>query len=453
MSKNRVVSQKKAGVNGGVMSIEAVVLGEGSNALFSVLSPDAGADYVPEQKTEDLDTSAEYQPWGTDNQYPQNARKKLEASTTALPLIAKKTALMYGKGLVYWKPFLDEDKTTWLRDYSRVPEIETFLAENDANYFMLERLQDHNSLNNLFCEFILDKALKKITNFSHLEAEFSRFGPANDKNEIQTIVYDGNWADPKTKSEIPYVNRRYASPDNIRKIAKSKKKFAMHICFPSPGRPLYAIAPHAALFKDKGWLDYASSVPVIMNTINENGLNIKYHIQIPYEYWRSINSNFDGLDDKAQKAFIDDKLTVMQDWLKGDKNSGKSFITHFATDEVTGKPLAGWIITVLDNKTSPDAMLTSTQEADTQTARALDMDSSLAGLQPAGGKMGAGSGSDKRVAHTNAVSMSHAHQWIITHPLRIVQAFNGWPPEICWGFEHDVPVPLNESPSGTETKQ
>lgn len=389
-----------------------------------------------------------FQKWGEDNNYPKAARLKVENSSTALPLMHRRVEMMFGRGLFYYKESKQEDgslKFTFPED----AEINEFIMNNDINYLMMERMMDYVMTNNIFSEFIKNKGNNKILYVNHLEAEFTRFGAANDKTKaINQIHYKGDWSSGQDGADkIPFISRRN---NTFEAMQKTKGKFAYHSCFPSPGRTLYAMSPNAALYRDKGWLDYANSVPEIMNSINENAMNIKYHIRIPDKYWSSINPNYNSLDATKQKAFREETLKEMDEWLAGSKNAGKSFISHFTTD-MQGKKLSGWEFNVLDDKTKKDQYLTSLQEADTQIARSIGIDTSLSGIQAQGGKMGAGSGSDKRVGFQNSIAMSHASMHIITEPMRIVQMFNNWDKDIKWGFWHDLPTTLNEDSSGTTT--
>lgn len=405
------------------------------------------APIVKSTFSDEVDSGA-FQPWGDSNDYPKVSRIKIENSSTAFPLIMKKVGMMFGKGLVYFK----EKKTANGIEYEFPDDekINSFLFQNDCNYLMMERMMDYILLNNVFAEYIKNSTNSEIIIISHLEAEFSRFGGVSDEKNVSKLLYKGDWEDSTSAEQIDFVLKRYKY--DRAHLEKYKKKFALHSCFPSPGRTLYARSPLHGILKTKGWLDYANSVPEIMSVINENAMNIKYHIQIPETYWTSINKDWEKLDQATREKYIDDKLTEMDNFLSGSANALKSFITHFAIDKLTGKKLVGWEITVLDDKQKKDAFITSLQEADTQISRSIGMDTSLSGIQPAGGKMGAGSGSDKRVGFQNTIAMSYADALIITEPLRIVQNYNGWDPEIKFGFLYDQPTTLNENPEGVETK-
>lgn len=418
-----------------------------SGTVFSVvMAPDAGSSPTSE-KFSDSDSSKEYQAWGSDNLWPAKTREKLQNSTTAFPLLTKMATLMYGKGLVYYREKRTGEEITF--DWSPIQEVDEFLRNNNINYFLLERLMDHKTYGNMFAEFILNKAGNKIVNVFHKEAEFTRFGSIKD-NKVIDVKYTSDW----TKSDfvpIPFCMRRDWNPDYILKTFKAQKKFVIHSCLPSPGSTLYAKPPHYGLVINGGWLDYANGIPQLMSAINENGMMLRFHVQIPVSYWYSKNKNFDSLPQVERDAIIEDEFTRMDNFLKGGKNAAKNFISHFGVDPITGKELPGWKIEALDDKIKKDQFLTSVQEADIQTARALGMDVSLAGIQPEGGKMGGGSGSDKRIAYTNSVSMSYAETMVVLEPLELIKMVNGWDPTIRFAFQYDIPTTLNENKSGVKS--
>jgi hypothetical protein len=164
--------------------------GKGDVVGFVLASPNAGASPTTEVKS-DQNTTSEFQSWGSDNLSPYNWRMKLEKSATALPLIAKRINMYYGRGLVYYQEKYEGDQI--IKDYSRIPAVDDFLNANDIEYFMLERLWDYGYCNNLFCEYILSSDGSEIVNVYHLEAEFSRFGKIDDTTKkIANLLYDGD---------------------------------------------------------------------------------------------------------------------------------------------------------------------------------------------------------------------------------------------------------------------
>ena len=447
MSQRQHYIHKTANGNGGIVHT-AAVSGRTGVAMVTTTIP-ASVKSAPDVSS-DADFSTDFQKWGPNNDKPTVCRLKLEDSTTAFPLIAKKVKMYFGKGLSYHREVFKNGVKTI--DETPIEEVENFLLNNNIDLFHLEQMMDYGFINNQFAEFRFDKTGKKIGYLDHLEAEFTRFGKIDkDSYKIKNIRYEADWKAPTNKVSIPFVSIKERDRDEILKIS-GRKKFAMHNHFPSPGRTLYAVPPHEALFRKDGWLDFANSIPIIMNKVNQNANAINLHIEIPGDYWKRTVEGFESMEPEKQKEIIDAKIGEIEDFYKGEGATAQTFHSHFAVDH-TGKYLSGWKITPIVTKADKDKFLTSLQEADLQIARALDADTSLANLQQAGGKMGAGSGSDKRTAYTNSLSMSHADMHIITAPLRFVQWFNEWDPAIKWTFKHDIPTTLNDEPSGVKPDQ
>lgn len=415
-------------------------------AIVTMLSPNASTTptNLKVSDSEDTDFSG-YAPWGGDNLWPTKARLKLEKSTTAFPLIYKAVCMMYGDGIRYYRRKIVDGKE--VKNFDVDEKIDDFFQDNNINRFVIEQLMDYKFFGNAFAEFILSKNKKTITNVYHLEAEFTRLSELKG-GKIKHIGYSGEWIDESVPAKIGLADYRDRSKKAI--TTAFNKKFAWHTFFPSPGRKYYAMPPHGAIYRDGGWLDYSNDVPEIMNVINKNQINIKYHIKIPYEYWTSMYQDWETYKQEKRDKIVDEKLLAMNKWLAGGKNAGKSFVSHFAIDPITRKPIAGWEIIAIDDKTKRDAYIPSCQEADMQVTRALGIDPSIAGLQPTGGKMGAGSGSDKRTAFHNAVSISKAEAEIIFEPLYLIRDYNEWGKDVRFGFAHDLPTTLDKNPTGTE---
>lgn len=398
---------------------------------------------------EDDGANAGFTNWGSDNLWPTRVRKKMEQSTVAAPLVYKSVCSMYGTGLVYWRNVRENGEIR--KDFSSIQEVEDFLEVNPVDYIVLERMMDYKYFNNIFQEFIVNKTGSKIVETHHLEAEFCRLSEQNKKtHEFDFVGVFGDWENVK-KDDIEQISNvpwKRKTATEILEIAKSKKKFAVHSKFPTPGRPIYGAPPHQALYNKDGWLEYSNKIPKILNAVINNGMNIKYHIQIPANYWKSAYPKWDELSSSEQKEKKVEKLEEMNDWLTGENNSMKSFISEFGVDPM-GKKIPGWEINEVKDSSNFDKELLTSQESDAHISRALGVDPSLAGLQPQGGKMGAGSGSDKRTAFQNAVSMTPAEQIVVLDFLYVIGKVNQWPSDLRWGFQHQVPTTLNENKSGT----
>lgn len=429
-----------------------------SGTVVSLVKTETTVPVTPKKYSDVEDGKQVYQDWGDNNDWPVVAREKTEASTTAYPLIAQKVGLMFGRGVHYCRVVKTKEGLEY--DFSEIEEVEQFLRVSRINFLMGERLMDYKSNGNIFCELILNAGANKVNRLNHLDSEFCRFKTTTEKSGNKTttkvthVGYNSQWGEGSTDVEdLPFVDSAiYHDNDAILVVGKSKKKFVIHSCLPSPGRTLYAYPPHGALFQKGGWLDYANGIPKLMSAINENGMLLKYHVEIPETYWPKKYKNWQTMSQEEQLKAMDEEFDKMDKFLKGVDNAGNTFISHFGVDPVTSKKMDGWSITALDDKIKKDQFLTTVQEADIQVARAIGMDSSMSNIQPQGGKMGSGSGSDKRVGFENMLNISYLEQMIVLEPLELVRDINGWDKNLMFFFLHDIPTTLNENKSGVKSE-
>jgi hypothetical protein len=418
----------------------------GSGTVVSLLEATAKAPIIA-YTTPDRE-GATIQNWGTNNLQPMEQRQKLEKTTTAFPLISKSATTLFGRGITYYREVRTQEGI--MKDYSSISEVDEFIQGNDLEIIMLERWMDLKVYNNLFCEFLFNGAGTRIVKLAHQEAEFCRFGEI-ENNKIKHVLINSNWqSNGQDYVSVPFYDDYYMNVEEAIKLGKSKKKFVTHNNIPSPGRTLYAVPSHIGLFENQGWLDYSISVPKLMNLINKNGFLLKYHIEIPSNYWSSVYKDWETKTEAKKKELMQEKMDEMDAFLKSTENAGKNFYSHFGIHQATGKEISGWKITELKDPIKKDQFLTSLQESDMQTARAIGVDVSLANISSKSNSMGAGSGSDKRVGMDNTIAASYAEQMIVLKPLKVVGMVNGWPKNLKWTFEYEVPTTLNENKSGTK---
>lgn len=423
-----------------------------SGAIATYRTADAGASSTEFNFNDTNNSSAEWADWGgTDNDWPTKARKKLEKSTTAYPLLWKAVCLLFGDGVVYYTEEADGEKL--IKKFDKIPEIDEFFEANSIDTFLIEQLMDYKFFANQFYELIFNQLGTKVVNIYHKEAEFCRVSVQNPNTfRIEKLGYSGDWKEGNPATINLIDKHKISTPADIVEQSKAgKNKLAGHTMFPSPGKKYYGFPPHGALYRKDGWLDYSNSVPEVMNKMITNQLKIKFHIEIPYDYWPATFSDWSEKTEVEKMAAINAELDKMDKWLQSSANAYGTFISHYATDPITGKYISGWKITAIDDKLKKDEWIPGTQEADQQIARAINIDSSMSNIQPAGGKMGAGSGSDKRTSFINAISLSKAEEKIVFEPLDLVKRINGWPSNIKFGFRHTAPTKLDENPTSNES--
>jgi hypothetical protein len=80
----------------------------------------------------------------------------------------------------------------------------------------------------------------------------------------------------------------------------------------------------------------------------------------------------------------------------------------------------------IDDKVKKDEWVPGSEKSDAQIVQGLGGHPSHLGLASEGGKMGAGSGSDKREVYNIEISSNTMDQNILLEPLNWISRYNGW---------------------------
>ena len=115
-----------------------------------------------------------------------------------------------------------------------------------------------------------------------------------------------------------------------------------------------------------------------------------------------------------------------------------------------GNPLPGLKITAVDNKLKDGAYLQDTSAGNQEILTAIGVDPSLIGAGIPGGKLGAGSGSDKREAWFILSALMKTNRDTTLEPFEFIQEYNGWDQQLIGGFEDTVLITLDKNPTGTQ---
>jgi len=404
-----------------------------------------------------LDNASEglrWEPWGEDDKFPANVREKLEKVPMAMRAIKQLVEMMYGNGLVYVKNSLlnkaiTEGRRVVPRSYDS--QIESWLAKNRiATHFLPAVFTDYRIYMNAFCELIYDRARRKVAAIYHKPAEHCRLSRQNKRTlDIEYLIYSPDFSDGYAREgrykQIPLY--RWYDEDRFFRNLRGYK-FAMHVAYPSPGRRYYAQPFWVGLFRDGGWLDVSANVPEIVNAMQRNQVTLKYQIQIPESYFQIRYKNeWHNYTDEQRQQKIDELIKKINDYLSGTQNVHRSISYVFRDDPQLGD--RGKInIEAVDDKAKKGAWIPDSQAADAQIVQGLGLHPSQIGLQPEGGKMGAGSGSDQRETYNIIISTNNIDQNICLEPLNLVSRLNGW--DVTFFIDHTWHTTTNRKEDGLE---
>ncbi len=393
--------------------------------------------------------------WGEDNLFPQNVTEIVSKNPVAMSALNFKIKAHYGKGPMVYKLDYDQNGKEVIRpqktkDY---PELHTFFKDNKIKKYLLESITDHVWFYNVFPEMIVSLDFSKITSIRSQEATYCRWEVMNEEtNRIENCYISANWPNPTDAqySVVPVIDP-YWTTDQVRDYLARHKiyKFIYPAYYPTPGKSYYQL-PYWDGARASGWIDVANAVPDFKKNMLKNQMTLKYHIKIPFEHWRNKYKDWDSFTSKKQEDLIKKGMEEMDDFLKDTKNTAKSFMSHFAIDEFTKKTLPGWEIVPIDNKLKDGLYLPDSQAANSETLFAMQVDPSLIGHGLPGGKLGAGSGSDKRIAFQIHNALLGTDRDVTFEPIEFIRDYNGWDDELLFGHPDIMLTTLEENPTGTE---
>lgn len=403
--------------------------------------------------------------WGEDNRFPQNIEHQMSYCGIGKSALDFKARALYGNGIIPGKITGYDEKTKeeifQPLDRIKYKVVYEFIERPSFLRWFLEHSIDWSYFSNCYPEGIFSKNAKLITDLKHQESCDSRYKQMNDDGKIDTVFLSKMWGAAKDqyaqfdpKKAIPgllenppvmfEVDNKFVKPvdcmdiydslNSLTAIADKQlgkglgayKSCIMPVNYYSPNKTYYQV-PSWDGARLGGWVEIASKIPAMLKRMYEKAFSIKYHIEISESYFEK-KFTFEIWDKKspeAKKAEHVKLLREMDEFLSGDQNAYKTFISFYDVDPVTLKPFGNVIITEIENKSSIDKDLLISNNAGLQVLIAMQVPLPLfsSGMTGAGGQ-GAGSGSDIREGFLVYNSLLKQERRVLLEPLYNVAAFN-----------------------------
>ena len=373
-------------------------------------------------------SSLEYVPWGDANDFPQQVLKRGRRSTIIPQALNWKANLISRKV----RPYIvdEDDKGKEILQAVKDPEILAFLDTRHFKRYVRESANDIFWFLNIFPELILSKDRKKITHILPIEAAYCRLSKQNSRGVSEHVYVNGNWPyamynddeTTKIRSLDPY---EYDLVNWTRDQHTDTFKFIYPSSYPTPGNTFYQLA-HWDGIRASGWLDVLEKVPEVKKYMFENQITIRYHIQIPREYWpNEYGSVWEKATPEERDAIRMAKMKQINNRIVGAKNSGIALITEFGVSSIDGRTVEGWKIEAIPDKLKDGAHLADNMEATSHLLYSLGLDPTLVGF--ASKEMGSRSGgSDKRESLLIYLSQLDPYRDVLYEPLDFIAEYNGW---------------------------
>ncbi|EJG02286.1 hypothetical protein [Flavobacterium sp. F52] len=399
--------------------------------------------------------------WGKNNDYPQQVLKEVKkngALSSGLRFLRK---AHYGNGLVLFKNEVSENgkKEPKIVPASELTDINAFFRKSQMNRFWKETIADLEWFSIAFPEYILSNNFQTINRVKRQKTAWCRFEMMNEENGLVEHVYisekfgKGSSVDVESEfvEKIPLIDS-YWSADEVREYCKANKitKFIRPVFYPLIDEAYYPESEWHAVLKS-GWLDVANSVPALKKALFTNQMTIKNLIEIDEQYYVNVYAEeWVKMTVDQRKKIRTELVDSINAGLVGNEKAGKSIQSMMYTNG-QGQQVSAIKITVIDDKLKDGSYLPEAEAANSEGLFSLGVDPTLIGAGIPGGKLGAGSGSDKREAFTILSALYKTNRETTLEIFEFIQEYNKWNETITAGFENTILTTLDKNPTGSKT--
>lgn len=413
---------------------DGIYITKGANALISLTGDkESAAKPAIEKPNESVVTK--WSPWGDSNLFPQEVLADLEKNSVALRALEKRKNVHFGRGILPY--VLDKDgKQLSVIDPSSPKynaEIANFFRINQVNLQQIDIIGSLEIFANAWLEMITNKEGNKINRVFAKDPTYCRWAVMNKSTaRIENMYYYASW-DKGNPSDADLQTIPTYNPDQYDGSKYKAGKFVYPLFYRSFNKSYYHLAIWNGV-RENSWMQIANKVPAMKLAIMKNQMTIKYHIEIPNDYFSNRYPSPKYSDDDREKK-LSEKIDELDKFLSNIENSGKALVTLSYYDKMSKQNFPGWKINVIENKLKDDAYLPDSQAANSEILFAIGVDPSLIGGSGVpGGKLGAGSGSDKREAFWMLNAEMGTYRTTSSSWLYFVRDFNKWPPEVNFDY-------------------
>ena len=428
-----------------ILEIEkGISFGMASGTILEITKKEVEPDSLPRAKS----GIKPWAIWGKKNNQPQEIIDTTKQETTSLGALQFKIAAHFGKGLYFYKETINGDKEikTPVLFQSLPAEMQEFWYRNDIPTFQFMNVMNYEWFNFFPVQYRCNSNYNKILFVSAKRTKDLRISKRNVlTGEVPNFFLSAVWPDPKEDeyATVPAFDRNYPF-----EVANGIYKHEA----PDVANDYY---PTASWLSALRWMEVAMKIPRWINANIDNSINIKYHVEIPEQYFidlypeRLYESKQACID--ARKAAESSIKLEIDRCLAGSDNAQKIFYTKFAVDP-NGVPRPGWKITELKNDIKDSAWLNADATAAARISSAHNVDASLTALVT-GSNLNVGSGSDAREKfniHMQLKTVLPRQKTLEWYD--IVQRANKWPMDIKLGYRDLTLETLSVAKQGFQTQ-
>lgn len=408
---------------------------------------------------EDQTTSSDFVYWGTNNDFARKLAADIEVDTVLLSGLRIASKLLYSGGVVTGKFDYTNGKRDWI--YVDAPEFRKWWRQNQFSSTMFSFIYDYVAWcsGSILCTMSQDG--KTIARASNNLSRFInvRLGRIDPKTGWPTKAYInsdfGTSFYKVDKNKEVFVAPKYAAAEWIE--ANREKLAGKSFLWVCQGTDLFRQYYPQSDFNSSvasGWVEMSKIIVIFNKALLENGMNLKWHAEVHPDFWplKFGKDTWNSWRDEEKVAKMKDWFDELDKTLVGASNASGVFAT--AMMHIPGEPEKVYSLvklTALDGKIGTGkegAYLNTNREASQHKVIALGLDPAIVGALPGDGGMGAGSGSNNRVAFNQRVLLSKSDQDNLIEFFYFLRDVNGWDESLEFTIDQGLITTLD---SGAET--
>lgn len=388
----------------------------------------------------------EYVPFGADDHLPYEIIKKVGENMVMSQNKFYNVLTCYGQGVRFF------DKKT--KKETENEEVQKFAFRNQLNRFFIEQCTDMKYFFFTVTCIILSADGKSIVQMRHKESCYCRFEKHDENGKINHVFY-GNFQDSAMNQDNVEVmellddtdpwydlnvrlgfepdpktgeKRQPAAGDNWHRATKTRK-FAIVTRFPTPGFQYYPVPYYTAILRD-AWYDIYMLIGRGKRAKIRNSAPPRFQVEVYKDYWDNLCDNEGITDPVARQERIKKEKQNIEDFISGNENIGKTWVTGYYVEPASGKEVRMVRINdITAGKKEGGDWSDDVQEASNSLCYGDNIHPNLVGATPGKSAMN-NSGSDKRELFLLKQANETAFHDILLQPFKVLLWYNGWQKEI-----------------------
>ena len=402
--------------------------------------------------------------WGKDNKLPQWREALIAESGITGELINTKQSILLGAGLVFYKkiPEAEEIKLeyvpepTWFSELKKEMDIDDYLEMRAKNLLV------HANMFTSFVEF-KNRKERRVKSIKAIESREMRAGIQDQDGTVREYFWSGNWEraakpfkakDRNTSTLSQWPTKRYQN------YVRGEGKQRVFICHTMDKLIWDGYYASPAWWGDRKWIETVNKIPVFHLHNLENGYVIRYHVEMPQDYFLDkMALRKAGGDAKLEKKVYDEEelkrerfMEKVNKMLADVENAGRALFTTYEINKQLGKEYPGIKIKAIDTNLQDEALLKLFSSANDAASIAQGIHPAVANIQVAS-KLSSGSEIANAARMYTNIKTPKARR-LLLKDLNLVKKINGTEKdqEVHIGFRDLEITDMSEDRTGRREK-